>query len=116
MALLCCKNPLFFEKDAKSSKEKLKLENLLKDNPTALCNLGIYYFNDCYGVKDRSKAAKIFGMAVKFGDERAAFYLAQLLEVGDGIPKNLEKAKEFFYLAAKSHYFSEIAKIHLGKG
>jgi TPR repeat protein len=63
--------------------------------PQAITNLGQAYRDGCYGLaKNMRKSAKIFKRAVEHGDVVARLHLAMMYFEGQGVKKDVNKAKQ----------------------
>ncbi|MBI9055999.1 MAG: sel1 repeat family protein [Bacteroidales bacterium] len=67
-----------------------------------------------YSEKKYRRAYRFFNKAAKLGDAGAYMYLAEFNEEGLGIEKNIEKAIEYYKLAAEQHGY-EFAFISIGE-
>jgi hypothetical protein len=84
---------------AKQEKEKL---------PDAFNELGKLYRNEKSGVTDKAKAAEYFRQGAALGQREAAQALAMMLHTGDGIPRDLPQAIQYYELAIKSGYLDSM--------
>ncbi len=72
--------------------------------PDAFNELGKLYRNDSSGMTDKAKAAAYFRQGAALGQREAAQALAMMLHTGEGIPRDLPQAIQYYELAIKSGY------------
>lgn len=81
------------------------------ENPAAMTELGICYFNGKGVNADTIKAVQYFGKAASQDDAKAQVMLGECFEYGKGVPKDSIKAFQYFSLSAEQAYKDGMAKL-----
>ena len=72
-----------------------------RNQPDALCLLGVLYEHGQGLPRDYAKAAENYGAAALLGNDCAQNNLASLYQHGQGVPKDLKKAMELYLASAR---------------
>lgn len=71
-------------------------------DPSAMHNLGLYYFQGVGGPQDLPAAARWFQKAAEAGVKDSQYNLGMLYQAGSGVPRDLSEAYKWFTIAAQA--------------
>ena len=93
-----CRSPASTSREDLLKRTKKRAEG---DDAVAMRNLGCYYYDGRYGLKQNyNKALKLFLRAGELGYAASYFNIAQAYLNGEGVERDMKKAKHYYELAA----------------
>ena len=99
---------------------KREKKRVMLDDPIAIYNLGVYYFNGTHGFpQDHTKALELFHRAGKLGCADAYHTIGIAYDFGRGVEIDKEKANHYYELAAmmgneKARHNLGLIEVHQG--
>ena len=103
---------------------KFTIENEMKransGQHEAMCHLGKLYFDGAMGMRrDKAEGLKWYHCSLEAGSGKAAYFLGQCYDKGDGVEKDHDKALNYYQNSAELGYipaFQIVGMILMQKG